>query len=79
MKLEAFMVHLIITSIDEETKKNMKLPTISMFDVVEEDEYYWFYTIWTEFNELQLTGENNNNNIKISSFIWNGFFSRVLE
>jgi hypothetical protein len=34
------MVHLIITSIDEETKKNMKLPTISMFDVVEEDEYY---------------------------------------
>lgn len=34
------MIHLINTSIDEETKKNMKIPTISMFDIVEEDEYY---------------------------------------
>ncbi|CAK90105.1 unnamed protein product (macronuclear) [Paramecium tetraurelia] len=39
-KLEAFMVHLINTLVDEETKKNWKQPTISMFDEVEEDEYY---------------------------------------
>ncbi|CAD8105716.1 unnamed protein product [Paramecium sonneborni] len=39
-KLEAFMIHLINTLVDEETKKNWKQPTISMFDEVEEDEYY---------------------------------------
>ncbi|CAD8076826.1 unnamed protein product [Paramecium sonneborni] len=37
-KLEAFMVHLIHTSVDEETKKNWKIPTVSMFDVIEEDD-----------------------------------------
>lgn len=31
------MIHLINTSVDEETKKNIKIPTISMFDVLEED------------------------------------------
>lgn len=34
------MVHLINTLVDDETKKNWKQPTISMFDEVEEDEYY---------------------------------------
>lgn len=36
------MVHLINNLVDAETKKNWKEPLISMFDEIEEDEYYWF-------------------------------------
>lgn len=34
------MIHLTNTLIDEETKKNWKIPTTSMFDIIEEDEFY---------------------------------------
>jgi hypothetical protein len=34
------MVLFIKRSVDEDSKKHFSLPALSMFDVVEEDEYY---------------------------------------
>lgn len=41
-KLEALLVRSIVKVVDDDYKKNNQLtiPAISMFDVVEEDEYY---------------------------------------
>ncbi len=39
-KLESLLCHLEKYHCDEDTKKNNPIPSISMFDVEEEDEYY---------------------------------------
>lgn len=54
------MIHLTNTLIDEETKKNWKIPTTSMFDIIEEDEFYWFlFILYLNWNKLQITERND--------------------